>query len=110
MYADADLVLVAALVADALASQGLRAVTARELIADPELCTCDLARFGLGSLDWIALATRLERQTGVELPDGALLDDERRSIAGWATALTTAGSSQEEQTKCGKHSAASDSL
>ncbi|GHG12134.1 MULTISPECIES: acyl carrier protein [Amycolatopsis] len=49
----------------------------------------DLAELGLGSLDWIKLAVLVANETGLELPDEALTDARRRTIAGWADALAS---------------------
>lgn len=67
-----------------------RVASAEELISDDGLRTRDLAALGLGSLDWMALATALEKETHLELPDRVLIDPRRRCIAGWAAALATA--------------------
>jgi hypothetical protein len=51
----------------------------------------DFGGLGLDSLDWMAIATRLEAATGVQLEDAVMLDRDRRSIAGWALALWRGG-------------------
>lgn len=79
--------LVADLVAEVLVDRGTDPATARQLRTDRSLWSRDLTSFGLGSLDWISLATRVEAETGVELPDEALLEPRHRCVEGWSEAL-----------------------
>ncbi len=83
--------LVATHVVRALADCGIHSPEARELIENPCLLSRDLALLGLGSLDWIALATQLETETGVQLPDHVLVETEHRCVRGWAKALLAGG-------------------
>lgn len=83
--------LVATHVAQALADCGINSPEAEELIESPSLRSRDLALLGLGSLDWIALAIQLETETGVQLPDHALVETEHRCVRGWANALLAGG-------------------
>ncbi|MFJ3719935.1 phosphopantetheine-binding protein [Streptomyces sp. NPDC090057] len=82
--------LVARLVVEVMADRGIAAPEAEELAEDAELRTRDLSLLGLGSLDWIALATRLEDMIGAEIPDQVLLAPERRCVAGWGEAVLAA--------------------
>lgn len=86
--------LVATHVVRALVGLGVRTVGIEELLGDPGLRQRDLALLGLGSLDWIALAVRLESETGAELPDVFLLKPENRSVDRWAEALSVVVSSR----------------
>ncbi|MCC9312340.1 acyl carrier protein [Kitasatospora sp. RB6PN24] len=84
--------LVAGLVAERLSERpGERGWTAEELLADASLCRTDFALLGLGSLDWMALATQVEKRSGAELTDEALLESEQRTVAGWAACLLSQG-------------------
>jgi acyl carrier protein len=83
--------LVATRVAQALADQGIHGPEARELMENPSLRFRDLALLGLGSLDWITLATQLEAETGVQLPDHVLVESAHRCVNGWSNALLTGG-------------------
>lgn len=74
-------------VAAVLAAGGQDGVSAEELAGDPVRSTADLADLGLDSLGWMGLATRLEDEFAVELPDEALLDPQLRSVLGWARCL-----------------------
>ncbi|MFF4832681.1 phosphopantetheine-binding protein [Streptomyces sp. NPDC001315] len=82
--------LVARLVVGAMADRGIAAPKAEELVEDAELRTRDLSLLGLSSLDWIALATRLEDTIGAEIPDQVLLAPEQRCVAGWGEAVLAA--------------------
>ncbi|WEB42131.1 phosphopantetheine-binding protein [Streptomyces yunnanensis] len=73
-----------------LGERGISTSTAEELIEDADLRILDLSLLGLSSLDWIALATRLEDETGGELPDHVLVSPEHRSVAGWGAAILAA--------------------
>lgn len=84
-------VIVASHVVRALVSRGIEISTVGELLRDKSLRLRDLALLGLGSLDWMALATQLEDATGVELPDLVLLEPEHRCVTGWAEALFVEG-------------------
>ncbi|WP_026411069.1 non-ribosomal peptide synthetase [Actinomadura oligospora] len=79
--------LVAVLVARTLADRGGGGPSAERLASDPELRRTDFARLGLGSLDWLSLAVRLENETGVEVPEQALLQPESRCVEGWSQVL-----------------------
>lgn len=80
--------LVAGLVAERLSEgPGERIWTANELVTDASLRRTDFALLGLGSLDWMALATQVEKRSGVELTDEVLLDSKLRTVAGWAACL-----------------------
>ncbi|MFJ9038968.1 phosphopantetheine-binding protein [Streptomyces sp. NPDC102406] len=79
--------LVAGLVVQAMSERGIEPPAARDLAQDAELRTRDLALLGLSSLDWIALATRLEETIEAELPDEVLVTPESRSVAGWGAAV-----------------------
>ncbi|MDG4788026.1 acyl carrier protein [Micromonospora sp. WMMD1102] len=83
--------LVATAVVDALAGEGTARVSVAALLADAELRSTDFALLGLGSLDWMQVATRLESETGVELDDEVLTDPGRRCLLGWSGCLFTAG-------------------
>ncbi|MFJ4858682.1 acyl carrier protein [Streptomyces sp. NPDC088730] len=82
--------LVAGLVVRAMAERGIEPPDAAALAQDDALRTRDLALFGLDSLDWIALATRLEETIDAELPDEALITPAHRSVAGWGAAVLAA--------------------
>ncbi len=82
--------LVATHVFRVMSKYDTRVASAAELVSDADLRTRDLAVLGLGSLDWMALATALEQATDRELPDRVLVDPQQRCIAGWAAALATA--------------------
>lgn len=90
MSAPCDL-LVAVPVARMLAERGGHGPSAERLASDPELRRMDFALLGLGSLDWLSLAVRLETETGVEFPDQALLQPDSRCVAGWSQVLADAG-------------------
>ncbi|WP_328345493.1 acyl carrier protein [Micromonospora sp. NBC_00421] len=83
--------LVAAAVIDALAASGPPSFTEDELIQHEALRFRDLAMLGLSSFDRMALASRLEDETGVELDDEVLTDPRRRSVASWSECLFLAG-------------------
>jgi acyl carrier protein len=87
--------LVATHVVRALAALGVHAPTVDQLINDDDSRVRDLALLGLSSLDWMALATRLEYETGLEIPDHALTQSRHRCVAGWATALADRKASNE---------------
>ncbi|MGQ4487584.1 phosphopantetheine-binding protein [Streptomyces sp. SAS_281] len=82
--------LVAQLVVGAMSDRGINAPKADELVEDPGLRTRDLSLFGLSSLDWIALATRLENTIGAEIPDQVLVTPKQRCVAGWGQAILAA--------------------
>ncbi|MCG8969535.1 MULTISPECIES: acyl carrier protein [Streptomyces] len=82
--------LVARLVVQAMSERGIEPPDVRDLAQDAELRTRDLSLFGLSSLDWIALATRLEETIDAELPDEALVTPGGRSVAGWGAAVLAA--------------------
>lgn len=81
--------LVARLVVRAMSDRGIDPPQARTLVEDAELRTRDLSLFGLSSLDWMALATRLEEAIGAEIPDEVLVTPQKRSVAGWGAAVLT---------------------
>lgn len=83
--------LVATYVAQALTDRVGHGPSAEQLMEDPGLRHRDFALLGLGSLDWISLAARLETETGVEFPDQVLLEPKSRCLAGWSRALADAG-------------------
>ncbi|WP_158634102.1 acyl carrier protein [Amycolatopsis sp. WAC 04169] len=60
------------------------------IVNDEAIRHRDLADLGLGSLDWIKLAVMVANETGFELPDEALTNSGRRTIAGWSDALASA--------------------
>ncbi|WP_290055711.1 acyl carrier protein [Amycolatopsis solani] len=80
--------LVATQVVEAFGELGIPVATVEEILENPSLRRRDFARLGLGSLDWIALAGKVEAVTGAELPDRALLEPEHRCVSGWAAALS----------------------
>jgi hypothetical protein len=82
-------ILVATQLAEALAERGIPAGTAEEIVRNREWCHRDYALLGLGSLDWLAIAVKVEAATGAELPDYALLESEHRCVSGWAAALAS---------------------
>lgn len=82
---------IADIVAEFLAANGIGGIQASDLADDPELRLRDFALLGLGSLDWMALATRVEAGAGAELDDEALINPERRCIVGWSRSLAGAG-------------------
>ncbi|MDQ7809144.1 phosphopantetheine-binding protein [Amycolatopsis sp. A133] len=82
--------LVATQLAETLAERGISAGTAEEIVRNYEWCHRDFALLGLGSLDWLAIAVKVEAAAGVELPEYALLEPEHRCVSGWAAALTPA--------------------
>ncbi|MEU5049076.1 acyl carrier protein [Streptomyces sp. NPDC021096] len=88
--------LVARHVVRALTERGIDAPKAENLIEDTELRNRDLSLFGLNSLDWIALATRLENEVGAEIPDHVLVSPEYRCVAGWGEAVLAARTAQVE--------------
>lgn len=75
--------LVATAIAEKLAESGSSAASSDALLADHFLRHRDFTGLGLNSLDWMDVATRLEDELGIELPDEFLLDAGRRSVAGW---------------------------
>ncbi|HEY3465627.1 MAG TPA: phosphopantetheine-binding protein [Amycolatopsis sp.] len=81
--------LVATQLAETLAERGIPAGTAEEIVRNRDWCHQDYAQFGLGSLDWLAIAVKVEAATGAELPDHVLLEPEHRSVSGWAAALAS---------------------
>jgi hypothetical protein len=81
--------LVATHVVQVLANLGINTIGVGDLLENQDLRSRDLAALGLGSLDWIDLAARLESDTGVELPDHVLLEPEHRCVGRWAEALST---------------------
>ncbi|MFD5483431.1 acyl carrier protein [Streptomyces hawaiiensis] len=81
--------LIAGLIVRAMGDRGIAAPKAEELVEDAGLRTRDLSLFGLGSLDWIALATQLEDTIGAEIPDHVLISPEHRCVEGWAKAVLT---------------------
>lgn len=70
-------------IAEKLAESGSSADSSEALLADQSLRHRDFTGLGLNSLDWMDVATRLEDELGIELPDEFLLDAGRRSLAGW---------------------------
>jgi acyl carrier protein len=86
--------LVARLVVGAMTDRGIDAPKAEELVEDAELRTRDLSMFGLSSLDWITLATRLEEAIDTEIPDHVLITPQRRCVAGWGEAVLAARTDQ----------------
>lgn len=85
--------LVARLVARRLSgTPGIGAEEAESFLAEiDQQRHTDLSLLGLSSLDWMALATEVEELSGTELADEVLLDPEKRSVAGWAACLCSAG-------------------
>ncbi|WP_042388599.1 acyl carrier protein [Streptacidiphilus melanogenes] len=73
-----------------LAELGVAAGSAEEINADQVLRNKDLVELGLGSLDWIRLAVWVGNETGLDLPQWALVDASHRTVAGWAEALELA--------------------
>lgn len=82
--------LVAAVLAEKLAQSGASTVSGDALLADQALRNRDFMSLGLNSLDWMDVATTLEDELGIELPDGFLLDTDRRTLAGWSDYLAIA--------------------
>ncbi|MEU3493190.1 acyl carrier protein [Kitasatospora cineracea] len=80
-----------ALVAEQLAAMldelGGPALSPAEILGDERTRNRDLTELGLGSLDWMRLAVRIGNETGLELPQSALVDQGSRTVAGWARAL-----------------------
>ncbi|MEU8508755.1 acyl carrier protein [Streptomyces brevispora] len=99
---DACDLLVADLVVQALAEQGLPAPDAGELVGNTELRSLDLALLGLSSLDWIALASRIEDAIGTEIPDRVLVRAESRCVAGWGEAVFAARTAHENEKTDGR--------
>ncbi|MEU1467088.1 acyl carrier protein [Streptomyces sp. NPDC005761] len=90
--------LVADLVVQALAERGISAPEAGELVGNAELRSLDLALLGLNSLDWTALASRIEDASGTEIPDQVLVRPESRCVAGWGEAVFAARNLMDENT------------
>ena len=86
--------LVARQVVRALADRGIDVPEAEELIEDAVLRTREFSLLGLSSLDWIALATRLEDAIGAEIPDHVLVSPEHRCVAGWGDAVLAVRTAQ----------------
>ncbi|BCK68058.1 hypothetical protein Srufu_020110 [Streptomyces libani subsp. rufus] len=83
--------LVAAAVIEFMAEKGEPTAQVRDLFEDDALRGKDFALLGLSSLDWMTLAMRVEKRSGVELDDAVLIDPENRSVAGWAACLYSVG-------------------
>ncbi|AJC59856.1 phosphopantetheine-binding protein [Streptomyces sp. 769] len=83
--------LVAATLIEIMKAKGEIALQEIDLVEDETLRGKDFALFGLSSLDWMELASRVEKLAGVELDDAVMIDPEIRSIAGWSACLYRAG-------------------
>ncbi|MEV0747099.1 acyl carrier protein [Streptomyces sp. NPDC050273] len=82
--------LVADLVVEALTERGISAPDAGDLVGNAQLRSLDIALLGLNSLDWTALASRIEEASGTEIPDQVLVRPESRCVAGWGEAVFAA--------------------
>lgn len=87
--------LIAALLMALLDDLGTGPASVAEITASEAALRMDLADFGLGSLDWIKLAVTIGNETGLELPESALVDARSRTIAGWAGALASAADARD---------------
>lgn len=83
--------LVAAAVADILGTANGSQTVIAELLHDARIQSKDFTLLGLGSVDLMRLAARLEDETGTELDDDVLIDPRRRCVLGWAECLYASG-------------------
>jgi acyl carrier protein len=79
--------LIGDLLAGICAELGIPVGSADEAADTRDRYERDFAQLGLGSLDWMRLAVLVGNETGLDLPDDALLRADRRTVAGWAEAL-----------------------
>lgn len=82
--------LVAAMIAEKLTQSGALKITGELLLSHPQLPARDFTSLGLGSLDWMDAATKIEEALGIELPDELMLDPAVRTLAGWTAFLQEA--------------------
>jgi acyl carrier protein len=91
---DSDVVhvesVVSTVIAGMLTASGALEVSADALMSDDRLRNRDFTSLGVGSLDWMESATRLEEVFGIEFPDEAFLDSAGRTVATWTTFIRNA--------------------